>query len=101
MDSVYAGKTPDEWVMHALADAFMKVANGGRWEDELPLPWTKISLPYTAAEWQALGVFCDVANAIKSNPDADVTVLIKQVASARNVSYESARAAYYKHKRMI
>lgn len=101
MGSVYAGKTPDGWVMHALADAFMKVVNGGRWEDELPLPWTKIPLPHTAAEWQALGVFSDVANAIKSNPDAEVTAVIREVASARNVSYESARAAYYKHKHLI
>jgi hypothetical protein len=101
MDSVYAGKTPDGWVMHALADSFMKVVNGGRWEDEFPLPWTKISLPHTAAEWQALGIFCDVTNVIKSSPGAEVTAVIREVASARNVSYESARAAYYKHKHLI
>lgn len=101
VDRVYAREAPDDWVMNALTDAFTKVLQGGRWEDAFPLPWTKMTLPHTAAEWQALGVFCDVANLIKSNPDAEVTAVIREVASARNVSYESARAAYYTHKRLI
>jgi hypothetical protein len=101
VDRVYAREAPENWVMNALTDAFIKVLQGERWEDALPLPWTKMTLPHTAAEWQALGIFCDVTKAIKSNTDAEVTAVIRDVASARNVSYESARAAYYKHKHLI
>jgi hypothetical protein len=99
LDSVYSGKPPDAWVMRALADAFMKVIHGGRWEDEFPLPWTKISLPWSRAEWSALAIYCDVANAVAANPHENVTNIIKGVASGHSVSYENARSAYYAHKK--
>lgn len=90
---------PDKWVMKALADAFLKVVNGGRWEDEFPLPWTNVSLPWSTAEWSALSIYCDVANAVSANPHEKVTRIIKEVASNHSVSYEKARSAYYANKK--
>ncbi|MHB1331448.1 MAG: hypothetical protein ACYCY1_02550 [Sulfuriferula sp.] len=101
IDSVYDEKVPEYWVTKALANSFFKVLQGGRWEDEFPLPWTKTSLPYTAAEWQSLAIFCHIASSVKLNPDAKVTAIIQEVANAMAVSYETARAAYYKHKLLI
>ena len=90
---------PEKWVMTALADAFLKVVMGGRWEDEFPLPWTKASLPFSRAEWSALGIYCDTANALAANSKLKVTDAIKSAASKHSVSYEKARAAYYNHKK--
>lgn len=101
VNSVYAGEKPDDWVLTALADAFSKVIEGGRWEDELPLPWTKTLLPWSAAEWRDIGIFCDVSNIIRTDPKFPVTEAISNVAELRNVSYETARHAYYSHKGLI
>jgi hypothetical protein len=98
-DSVYTGKPPDAWVMSALADAFEKVLHGGRWEDEFPLPWTKVRLPHSRAEWSALGIYCDIENAMKANPEQNVTDAINNAANDHAVSYEKARAAYYVNKK--
>ena len=99
VDSAYANNLPEKWVVLALADAFTKVLQGGRWEDEFPLPWTKVSLPFSRAEYSALIIYCDIANAIKANPKQKVTAAIKEAASAHATSYEKARDAYYSHKK--
>lgn len=72
-DSVYEDKQPAVWVMLAIADAFEKVLHGGRWEDEFPLPWTKVNLPFSRAEHSALRIYCDIANAMNANPEQNVT----------------------------
>lgn len=87
--------------MKALADAFMKVVMGGRWEDELPLPWTEASSYLPRAENDAISIYCDIANALKADPDAKVVATINAVASTRCVSFEKARAAYYKYKEVF
>jgi len=98
-DSVYADEPPARWVMLAMANAFEKVLHGGRWEDEFPLPWTKISLPFSRAEHSALCIYCDIANAVKANPEQQVTDAISNAANDHAVSYEKARAAYYLNKK--
>lgn len=100
-ESVQANKMPKAWVLHAISDAFFKVTMGGRWEDEFPLPWTDISLPFTRAESKDIDVFCKVANMLRSEPTLKVTEAINKAASDCSVSYEKARAAYYKYKDLI
>ena len=101
IESVYNEQKPKDFVLYALADAFMKVINGGRWEDEFPLPWTDISLPFTSAESKDLNVFCEISNRLKREPKVGVTETIARVASDKAVSYEKARAAYYDYKKLI
>lgn len=92
---------PDKWVMEALADNFLKVVMGGRWEDEFPLPWTQASSPFSRAEKSALNIYCDIANALKANPKLKVTDAINKIAGEHFVSYEKARAAYYSYKKVF
>lgn len=99
--SVEGDREPDKWALYKLASALAKVAEGGRWEDELPLPWAERSSPWSSAEQKDLDLFCEIARYIKSVPDCIVTEVIKDVATNNNASYEKARAAYYKHKHLI
>lgn len=101
IESVYSEQKPKDFVLYALADAFLKIINGGRWEDEMPLPWTEMTTPWTRAESKALRVFCMVSNMLKSGQESDVTVAIGKAASECAVSYETARAGYYKFKNSI
>lgn len=99
--SIQANKMPKAWVLHAISDAFFKVTMGGSWEDEFPLPWTNISRPFSRAESKNIEVFCKVANMLKSESALKVTEAITKAADDSAVSYEKARAAYYKYKRLI
>lgn len=101
IESVYSEQKPKDFVLYALADAFTKIINGGRWEDELPLPWDDAYSPWTRAESKDLQVFCMVSNMLKSGQESDVTEAIKKAASDSAVSYEKARAGYYKFKKII
>ena len=101
IDAVYAKESPRSWVLNYLADQFYKVLHGGRWEDEFPLPWTKRCDYGSQAEWRALAIFCDIANAKHAAPKRPITALIKEAALEWSVSYETARAAYYKHRKPL
>lgn len=92
---------PDRWVMKALADNFLKVVMGGRWEDEFPLPWTEVSSPFSRAEESALKIYCDIANALKAEPGREVINTINEIADEHAVSFEKARAAYYSYKKVF
>jgi hypothetical protein len=99
VDSVYENKPPDTWVMKTFADAFMKVVHGGRWEDQFPLPWTKTSVPFTRAEFKALGIYLEIVNALKMDPQLKVVAAIKSAATNFYTDYSTARAAYYRYKK--
>lgn len=97
---VFSGEKPPGWVSDYIANEFCKVLAGGDWNDSFPLPWSprdKITWG-TRAEHDALQIFCDIANLHKQNPEENITTAIQQVASDHSVSYEKARAAWYKHK---
>lgn len=98
---IYAGEKPENWVLLAIANAFTNVTMRGRWEDEFQLPWTKASSPWTNAENKDLKIFCEIANRLKSNSNLAVLETILIVAKESAVSFEKARAAYYKHKHLI
>lgn len=99
--SVHAGDAAPGWVLNYLADQLYKILHGGRWEDELPLPWTERSSPFTRAEQKALQIYCDVENARRGDPGRKVTAIIEDVASRRAVSYQTARDGYYKWRRKV
>lgn len=67
-DKVFNDEVPDKLVMNLLANAFFKITQGGRWEDEIPLPWTKISMAFSPAELKDLEIFCEVSNNLNDNP---------------------------------
>lgn len=92
---VYAGNQPKPWVLQYIADNFSKILAGGRWEDEFPLPWTNVEMPGTRAQRKGLNIYCDIENAAREDPNADITKIIRRVAENHHVSYESARAHYY------
>ncbi|MEC5397929.1 hypothetical protein [Uliginosibacterium sp. H1] len=82
-------------VLRYLAEQLFKVAMGGRWEDELPLPWAKMSLPWTRAEWDALQIYCFVSSTHSADSSQPITKAIEKAAAHFSCSYEKARAAYY------
>ena len=100
MDKVYANELPESWVLSAIANAFMKVIHGSRWEDEFQLPWTKFSSTRSPSENKDLEIFCKISNDLSKNPNMKITNLIGIVASEFFVSYERARSAYYKFKKI-
>jgi hypothetical protein len=101
IESVGEDRSPDKWVMNALADAFLKVVYGGRWEDEFPLPWTKVSLPYSRAEWSALEIYCTITNALNADNKLTVKAAIEIAVKKYSVSPQKASSAYYLHKKQL
>ena len=73
MDKVYANEKPESWVLMAIANAFMKVVHGERWEDAIQLPWTQTTSQYSPAEKKDLNIYCKIANDLSSNQNADIT----------------------------
>ena len=92
-----AGNEPPRWVQSYLVEQFSKVLMGEEWESAFPLPWTTATPLRTRAESRSLDIFCDIANQLKESPDAKITNVIANAANSHNSSYETARAAYYKH----
>jgi len=84
------------WIMNYLCEQFNMVLLGEEWERAFPLPWTTPTPIYSRSQQQALEIFCDVANALKGDPSLSVTTAIAAAARSKNVSYETARAAWYK-----
>jgi hypothetical protein len=99
IDCVYADKAPEPWILRAIADAFMNVLYGGRWEDEFPLPWTKINVPFTRAEWRGIEIYCAIRMRHEERPSEDITAIMDEVADEWGVSYELARDHYYAWQR--
>lgn len=85
------------WVMNYMCEQMYKVLGGEEWAHAFPLPWTTETPIRSRSDQLALEMFCDIANQLKADPTAKVTTVIASVASTRNVSYELARAGYYKY----
>lgn len=87
-----------KWIMSFVADGLYKVLAGEEWAHEFPLPWTTETPIRTRAEQLALDLFCYISNFKTDNPAEKTTDVIAGAAKKFNVSYETARAAYYKYK---
>ena len=89
------------WIMNYIAERFHQVLVGDTFNNALPLPWDPADPVRSRAEELSLSIFCDVTNQLKSSEQAKVTNIIASVAQDYNVSYETARAAYYKHIKLL
>lgn len=92
---IFAQRKPPDWVLNFVANEFSNVLYGKPWADAFPLPWTERTPVWTRAEELALTIACDIAQILKDDQGAKVTATISRVASNHNVSYETARAAWY------
>lgn len=95
---VNKGEPIEPWILYYFADAFAKVASGGLWHEELPLPWMSQPPIRSATDKKAFQVYCDVSNAKSKNPNKPVTVILDEVAIAHSISPGKAKSAYYKWK---
>ncbi|MGN0925613.1 hypothetical protein [Ectopseudomonas mendocina] len=94
---VHCGQPIEPWILEALADAFVKILFGGEWNDEIRLPGRPMTPIRSPKDQRALDIYCAVANAINLEGRA-VTEAIDSAAASHAVSYETARADYYKWK---
>jgi hypothetical protein len=92
---IFKERKPPDWVLEYIANEFSNVLHGKEWVDAFPLPWTQRTSILSRSEELAAQISCDVANILKDEPSAKVTEIIREVASKHNVSYETARAAWY------
>ena len=95
---IFAQRKPPDWVLNFIASEFSNVLYGKPWVDAFPLPWTEQTNVLTRAEELAMQIACDVAKILKAEEGAKVTTTISRVASNHNVSYETARAAWYSRR---
>lgn len=88
------------WLMRYFAEQFYNVLAGEPFNQALPLPWDQADLlgHLSRKERQEREIFMDIAKLLASCPDIKVTRAMQEVADARHVSYETARAAWYKIK---
>ncbi len=98
---VWSNNKPDEWLLLYFADQFMKVLNGGKWCDELPLPWLPQTEVWTLAEKRGLNIYCYIENIRRSNPDSKMDSLFSESADKFNVSWQHARDEYYRWRNRI
>jgi hypothetical protein len=99
--SVYSEQEPDRRVMVALANIFSKISQGGRWEDELSMPWSIVSSPFSPADKKDLDIFCQIGNKFMPDKSQNITSIIAEVAELNNVSFEKARAAWYGRRSLL
>lgn len=93
----FAGEQLEPWIASALANAFYKVLSGGEWNAEIRLPGEPRPQIRPWREQRDLEIYCEVANA-NNIEGINVTDAIRSAADNAAVSYETARAAYYKWK---
>lgn len=94
---VYADEPVEPWILYALADALFKVMMGGDWDDEIRLPGRPITQIFKPREQRGLNIYWGVVREMKIGGQS-VTDAIRGEAEKHAVSYETARADYYKWK---
>lgn len=97
---VYSGEQIEPWILNFLADALFKVLMGGEWNDEIQLPGRPLTEIRPWRDQRDLEIFCDVSNAIRLQ-EMKVTEAIGWAAENHAVSFETARAGYYRWKEAI
>lgn len=101
-DRVYAGEAVEPWILKFLADAFTKTLAGGLLEGEIQLPGNEsrwYESPWSRVERRDLNIFCCVSNAVRVG--TPVLVAIERAAEEFCVSFETARAGYYKFRAIV
>lgn len=100
--SVYRKEVPPTWVMERIANEFFKVLAGGDWNDSFPLPWNPMSeapmFGGSRATKKAFEMYGAIYRLLDADKELKVTEAIQRVADENHVSYETARAAWYKYK---
>ena len=83
-----------KWVASYMCEQIYKVLGGLQFADafKMPEPWQQPAPIRSRAEQEALEIFCDVANALRSDSSLKITDAISDAARRRNASYEKARA---------
>lgn len=97
---VHSGEPVEQWILESLANTFCKILLGGEWNDELLLPGRTQTPIRPWRDDRDLRIYCDVANTVNSG-NMDVTDAITQAAAEHAVSFETARAGYYRWKNSI
>lgn len=90
-----------KWVAAYVADRLFDGLQGAPWGDTMRLPWDEPTPTFTARGQRAFDTYAHVENGLRANPAANVTDLIAEASRMQSVSYETARAGYYKVKSCI
>lgn len=88
------GKVPF-WIANYLAEALHQVLGGVPWNKVLGTPFDPYQSDFTPQGDRAMAIYCNVENARRANPEANITTFIAAEAALHNVSYETARGDYY------
>jgi hypothetical protein len=83
------------WSANYVAEKLFQALGGIPWEDIMNLPWDTPTPFLKPKGERALNIYAGVTNALVAHPRANTTDLISEQAKNNNVSYETARAAYY------
>lgn len=97
---VGTGEPVEPWIMESLANAFTKILFGGEWNDEVRLPGRPVSPIFSWREWRDIEIHREILDCLK-NQQVKVVDAISLVADRHAVSYETARAAYYKRSKLL
>lgn len=92
---VYNNEQVEPWILSRMADALWKVMMGGEWNDEILLPGRPTTPIRPWRDQRDLQIYCDVCNAVNQD-GMKVTEAIIKVANQHAVSFETARAGYYR-----
>lgn len=95
INRVFAGEQVEPWIMSHLAESFYKVLMGSDWNDEVLLPGRPVSPIRPWRDQRDLEIYCDASNAINLS-GMKVTEAISHAATKHAVSFETARAGYYR-----
>jgi hypothetical protein len=87
------------WVANYVAKKLLQMIGGVPWDQLVQAPYQQPVTMFSRLGERAMEIYCAVENGRRSGDD--VTSLIAAQASERNVSYETARADYYKVKKSI
>jgi hypothetical protein len=97
---VYRGEQVEPWILEWMADTFYKVLMGGAWDEEIISPG-KTDLPPKEKRYQRdLAIYCDARN-LANDEHIAITDALQVVSEWHSVSYETARAAYYRFKKQL
>ena len=93
----YEGKPVEPWIARELSNSFFNVLMGGEWDKEFILPGREPPLERPWREKRDFDIYCETDNLIKYG-GMSVTAALDHSAASNSVSYETARAAFYRWK---
>lgn len=96
---VEAGEPVEPWILASLAKSFTHVLMGAQWNDAIRLPGRPAPQIRTWREQRDMDIYIDTTGYINAG-GLGVTEAIQAAAEKHAVSYETARAAYYRRKEL-